>query len=335
MVKLAFAGSALFLVAAGFGSRFLEATGARPEVSPTASIVQAAQAVLRSLDGAQREAAALPFQGEERFNWHFIPRARKGLPLKKMTPSQRQKTTDLLKASLSKMGVKTVEQVRNLESVLAEIEGNPSHRDPELYYLSFFGKPEARSRWGWRFEGHHLSLNFTLDGERVLSATPLFLGANPAIVRSGPKKGLRVLAGVEDRARVLMQALSPAQLEQALGKGKPEEVRGTRSPRYGDSLPAGLSADKLSEDQVELLEHLLKEYVRCLRRDERQAVLNEIGDEGVKRIQIAWRGSLKPFEGHSYIVHGPSFVISYANFQNGAAHVHSAFRDTKGEFGLD
>ncbi len=313
-------------VAGGLSSR----TGAR--------IVQAARQFLASLDEKQKARSSFGFDDKERFNWHFIPRDRKGIPIKELESSQKQKLQDLLSASLSAVGLKTVDQVRGLEEILREIEGPNRQfaRDPELYYVSLFGTPGPQARWGWRFEGHHLSLNFTLEGERILSATPLIFGANPAIVRQGPKKGLRVLSAVEDLARELMKSLDEKQRQEAEGKEKPEEweIQGTTSERYTGLLPKGLPAGKLREDQQKIFERLVKEYIKHLPEETSLAIYQEVQAAGADRIQIAWRGGINPFEPHSYIIHGQSFIISYANFQNGAAHVHSGFRLLKGEFGL-
>ncbi|MBI4585667.1 MAG: DUF3500 domain-containing protein [Planctomycetes bacterium] len=337
MNKRLFFSSAIFLL--GLGAARLALPVAGRALSPAgAKIVQAAQGFLAGLDEKQKAKASFAFDDKERFNWHFIPRDRKGIPLKELGSSQKQKLQDLLAASLSEIGLKTADQVRGLEEILQELEGPNGRfvRDPELYYASLFGTPGPQGRWGWRFEGHHLSLNFTLDGERVLSATPLFFGANPALVQHGPKKGLRVLAGVEDLARELMKSLDEKQRQEVEGKEKPEEweIQGATSERYAGLLPRGLPAAKLSEDQQKIFERLVKDYIKHLPEEASRAIYQEVKAAGADQIQIAWRGGIDPFEPHSYIIHGRSFIISYANFQNGAAHVHSGFRLLKGEFGL-
>ncbi|HVR75191.1 MAG TPA: DUF3500 domain-containing protein [Planctomycetota bacterium] len=313
-----------------------DAPGAR-EGSGGARIVKAAAVVLEALGPEASKAALFDSDSKERFNWHFIPRERKGIPLKDLDLKQREKVLSLLDASLSAEGAKKARQVMSLEDVLREIEGPGRRfpRDPLLYYLSFFGKPSADSAWGWRLEGHHLALNFSLKGEKLLSATPAFHGANPATVKEGPRKGERVLAAVEDLARELVTSLDEAQLKSALGTEVPDEVPGAETPRYTGTLPAGIVAERLTGAQRKTLRKLIEAYTSNLSEEVASSLLLEGAEGGLEEVHFAWRGGLKPLEGHSYMLHGPRFLINYANFQNGAAHIHSCLRTPKGEFGID
>ncbi|MBI4601376.1 MAG: DUF3500 domain-containing protein [Planctomycetes bacterium] len=317
----------------------LAAVAARVTVSSEPAsgrrMLEAASTLQESLTEAQRKLALFDYASAERFNWHFIPRERKGLPLKDLSEGQRAKLHDLLRSGLSEDGFRKTQEVLELEGILGEIEGANRRfpRDPGLYFLTFFGRPAKAARWGWRFEGHHLALNFSLEGERVLSSTPVFYGANPALVRDGPRKGLRVLAGTEDAARELLKSLEPQQLKAARGEGEPQEVTGNETYRHASPLPQGLAAERLTEPQRKALLALVREYTGHLAPD--LAATVEAGAfPALKGVQVAWRGGLEPGEGHSYIVHGPGFVISYANFQNGAYHVHSCLRTLSGEFGI-
>ncbi len=338
MNRLLFAFTGVFLLAVA-GVQFSPGTGLFAPTSAAEKaggrILKAALELLGSLNGAQDAKAVIDFASAERFNWHFIPRDRQGLPLKEMEEAQRAKTLALLRASLSEEGARRAEAVMSLEDVLREIEGAARQfpRDPQLYYVTFFGRPSATGKWGWRLEGHHLTLNFTLEGERLVSATPAVLGANPAIVREGPRKGLRILAALEDLARELVGSLDDAGLKACTGEagGKvPDEVPGPGSQRYDFALPAGLPADKLAEEQKGRLRKLIREYTANLPAEAEADMLTE----DLKGVYLAWRGSLKPYEPHSYLIHGPGFVINYTNIQNGAAHVHSCLRTRRGEFGL-
>ena len=144
--------------------------------------------------------------------WFFVPLARKGVPLKELTAAQRLLVHGVLKAGLGQVGYKLTTQIMELDIVLAEVEKDPVKRDPEKYYVSIFGTPAAQGTWGWRFEGHHVSHNFTIVKGKLYATTPQFLGANPAEVRvDGPFKGRRVLAAEEDLARALLESLEPAQ----------------------------------------------------------------------------------------------------------------------------
>jgi hypothetical protein len=308
-----------------------------PVAASGAVIAKHVEAVLAGLDEEQKKKASFKYEDEERYNWHFIPRPRKGVSLREMNKEQKAAVTALLRVSLSKVGVKTVHQVRSLEAILAEIEG-PNRRfprDPQLYFVSVFGKPAEKGKWAWRFEGHHLCLNFALDGHKLTASTPLFFGANPAEVMSGPKKGLRVLGSVEDLARQLVTGLNEEQKAVAIGTEKPTEVEATQSPTYNADLPKGLAINKLDKEQKKLFRKLLGQHIKHLDDGTKKRIRKEFLAKGkLAKIQFVWRGGTKPGEGHSYLLHSPDFVVSFANFQNDAKHVHSGFRALKSEFGL-
>jgi hypothetical protein len=150
-----------------------------------------------------------------------------------MKEEVRKKALDVLRAGMSDTGVRRAEEVMSLEEVLRTIEGAGGSivRDPLLYYVSIFGTPDPTKPWGFRLEGHHLSMNFTLEGDKVAAGTPIFYGANPARVLEGPKKGLRVLGSVEDTARKLVASLDPEQLAACLGRRIPCPPRWERMRR--------------------------------------------------------------------------------------------------------
>src|SRR6266699_7313694 len=138
----------------------------------------AANNFLATLTTEQAAKATYALNDNERFNWHFIPRERKGLPLKEMTPEQKHLAHALLSTALSHRGYLKASTIMSLEQVLRDLEqGKGPTRDPELYFVTIFGKPGARGTWGWRVEGHHLALNFMLVDGKEVSVTPSFLGS--------------------------------------------------------------------------------------------------------------------------------------------------------------
>ena len=174
-------------------------------------------AILESLDAAQRRQAAFPFEGEERKDWHFVPRTRPGIPLKALNKEQRELVFALLNTALSEQGMRKVEGVIRLEGILAEMSGSGWFRDPENYALAVFGDPAGDAPWGWRFEGHHLSLSFTVVPGQGFAVTPAFFGANPAEVEKGHRHaGLRVLKREHDVAFQLIGGLSAGQRRTAI-----------------------------------------------------------------------------------------------------------------------
>ncbi|HEX2166860.1 MAG TPA: DUF3500 domain-containing protein, partial [Longimicrobiales bacterium] len=123
-----------------------------------ADMLQAADAFLASLEPEQRSKALFAFEDAERLNWHFVPRARRGLPLREMSAEQQELARGILRAGLSRRGYLAASTIIELELVLREMGENPRVRDPGLYFFSIFGTPSGAEPWGFRAEGHHLSL---------------------------------------------------------------------------------------------------------------------------------------------------------------------------------
>src|SRR5438093_1340124 len=243
------------------------------------AMAESANNFLVSLTPEQKAKASFEVKDDERFNWHFIPRDRKGLPLKEMTTAQRHLAYALLNSALSQRGFMKATTIMSLEDVLREMEkGGSQVRDPERYFVTIFGTPEAKGTWAWRVEGHHLSLNFTVVEGKTVSVTPSFLGSNPGEVREGPRKGLRVLAAEEDLARQLVLSLNDEQKKVAIYTNTaPREII-TGNDRKAKALtPLGISAAKMNKAQTELLWQVIKEYVYRYRP--------ELADQDLKRIE--------------------------------------------------
>lgn len=218
---------------------------------------------LNTLDTEQKKKCVFSFDDEERFNWHYTPLVRKGISLKELDSKQKQSALRLLHFGLSSDGYAKATNIMMLEEVLREIESS-SFRDPELYYFTFFGNPSDKSPWGWRIEGHHLSLNYTVVNGEVVAASPSFFGANPAEVRQGKHKGLRVLAKEEDLARNLVLSLDEKRRETAIFETNalPDIVS---TDKFADLLkPSGIDIAKLNLQQTELLKKLVGEYANSM-----------------------------------------------------------------------
>ena len=304
--------------------------------SPALDMAEAAHNFLAALTPDQKAKAFFDFKDDQRFDWHFVPKARKGLSFKEMTSPQRLLAQALLGTGLSQRGYLKATTIMSLEQILYDLEDKAPHRDADLYFVTIFGQPASKGPWGWRVEGHHLSLNFALAGDGVLSVTPSFFGANPAQIQAGPRKGLRVLGGEEDLARSLATSLSPDQRKVALITNiAPRDII-TGADRKARSLePLGIAASNLTPPQRQVLLALLKEYVFRYRSEIAEADLKKIQQAGEKTIHFAWAGGLEPGQGHYYRIQGPSFLMEYDDTQDRANHIHSVWRDLQNDFGED
>jgi hypothetical protein len=296
----------------------------------------AAQAFLQTLGEEQRAKAFYPFEDEERHNWHFIPRERNGLPFKEMTEAQREAAHALLKQGLSAQGYSRAMDVMTLEGILGQLEGRPEHRDPENYFLTVFGQPGADTPWGWRLEGHHLSLNYTAATHELVASTPAFMGSNPAEVRSGDRTGWRVLGTEEDLGRTLVMALDEQQRARALiAEAAPEEIITAADRSVKLESFEGLPASEMTEVQRKLLQQILEVYIDKMDADLAASHWQKLEEHGLDALYFAWAGSTELGEAHYYRVHGPSLLIEYDNTQNEANHAHTVLRDPEGDFGED
>jgi hypothetical protein len=302
-----------------------------------AAMALAATAFLSTLEAGQRRAAVFPFTQDERMNWHYVPRSRSGVAFKEMSAAGRAAAHELIKASLSGVGYTKAVNVMNLEEALRQLETfGGLLRDPEKYYVSIFGTPAAGVRWGWRLEGHHLSLNFTLAPGHAVSVTPAFFGANPAEVPSGPNRGLRTLADEQDLAFALARGVDPRLRGRfVIAAESPGDI--VSGPGRSDSLrtPAGITLGDLGAEQRTLALRLVEIYARNMRADIADEELRRMREAGAENVRFAWAGAIDPRQPHYYRLHGPTLLIEYDNSQNRANHIHSVWHDPRNDFGVD
>ena len=313
--------------------------------NPAAEMAEAANKFLASLDAKQKEKATYGLKDEDRFKWHFIPTemikgGRTGLPMTEMNKDQKALARKLVQSGMSKPGFRKTTQIMMLEGLLRDAEkragGGRFDRNPVWYFVSIFGKPSATGTWAWRFEGHHLSLAFTIINGKSFVSTPSFMGSNPAEVKDGKNKGLRVLGKEEDLARKLVKSLDAGQKKAAVFSDKAPRDILTSANRDAEPLkPAGIGFGELEKAQRNNLQAVVREYVKRVRPELAKADLEEIKKAGWDKVSFAWAGGFEAGEGHYYRIQGPSFLLEYANTQNNAAHVHATWREFKGDYGAD
>jgi len=303
-------------------------------VAASLPMKDAAGAFLSAFEPAKRAKAALAFNSDDRLDWHYVPRPRRGVSFQEMKPAERQAALALLRASLSEMGFEKVETIRRLEDVLHAMSGS-SIRNPESYFFTVFGEPGDKGAWGWRYEGHHLSLHWTVVDGKLVASTPQFLGANPADVREGPQKGTRALNAEEDLGRALVRSLRPDQLAVALvAKRAPGDILTGASRVAAIQEDTGIAYDKLDAQQQGILLSLIQTHASAQAPAEAQARLARI-KAGLARTKFAWMGGLEKGQGHYYRIQGPADLIEYDNTQDGANHIHCVWRVFDGDWGRD
>ena len=310
------------------------------EAESAKRMAEAALAFLGGLGADQRAKACLDFADEtQRQEWYYIPRDRVGLSLKEMDAGQRQLALQLVATGLSTSGYHKTQTIIALEPILFQVEGAERRfpRDPELYYLSVFGTPGGEAPWSWRFEGHHVSLNYTLVGGCMVGPTPTFFGANPAQVRHGEHTGLRALKEEEDLGRQLVKELEAPQRQLALiSTEAPTDILTRNLPQVGDEVkPEGLAGAGMTPSQRQVLQALIEVYLNRLPEELAQVEWGKVERADLGTIHFAWAGGLERSQPHYYRVQGPTFVAEYDNTQNDANHIHAVWRDLENDFGAD
>lgn len=305
----------------------------------TASSLAAAKAFLASLDKEQLAVINYPYESEERSNWYFIPKERNGLWLKSMTDTQRAAAMNLLKSTLSEQGQEKAIAIMQLEIILKELENIPNsdRRNPLKYYFTIFGKPDAKNFWGWRIEGHHLSLNFTSENNKIVSGTPLFMGNNPAIVPSGEKKGYQILKDECNFAFELLNSFDEKQVRKAIASPvAPYDMFTLNSKQFGRLPEEGILYTDMTKDQQVKLMQIVSLYVKNYPYGFAEEFMNKIEKAGLEKLRFVWLGE-KQYggKGHYYRIQNDVLLIEYDNTQNNANHVHTVVRDFTNDFGED
>jgi hypothetical protein len=319
------------------GSRDSRADQPHGHVGHAVSLMtECANRFLAALDGNQRGKATFPFDADERMNWHFIPKERKGLPLRETSPYQKHLASALLAAGLSQTGYIKAVTIMSLEDVLKIMEKDTGERrDPEKYYFSVFGTPANSGTWGYRIEGHHLSQNYTVVNGDAIDG-PSFFGCNPAEVRQGPRKGLRTLAGEDDLSIELIHTLDEQQQKVAVVEPTAYKDILTAASRKAalQGQPSGLSASKMNPRQFDALMALMEEYARNVPDELAERRMAQI-NKAARNIYFAWSGGINSSDPRYYRVQTPSFLIEFDDTQDNANHIHSVWRDFSGDFGED
>ncbi|MPR33269.1 DUF3500 domain-containing protein [Cytophagaceae bacterium SJW1-29] len=307
-------------------------------------MAQAANAFITTLNGDQKTEVMHPLADTLRYNWHFIPRERLGLNLKRMNDSQRKAAMHMVEVVLSDKGYQKIKDIIDLENVLRVLESRPpndTRRDPENYAFLVYGDPAAKEPWGWRMEGHHISLHYTSVNGHV-SFTPSFLGSNPGhVLIDVPQKGKRVLGPEEDMGYELLNSFSADQKKQViLAEKSPYEIFSVNQRRVtGLDKLEGLTMKEMTPAQKQIFKKLIALYLDRYHVTLKNQQMQQLEKAGMDNLYFAWMGDAElkmgKGAGHYYRIQGPTILIEFDNTQNDANHIHTVVRDLTDDFSED
>jgi hypothetical protein len=309
-------------------------------VSALIATVEQAAPTETMLGVGRKSNLMLPGDSPERANWQYWPTVRVGLPLEYMSAVQRRLVHDLLQTLLSSNGYLKATHIMRLEEILDVLDEAGLPRSVDHYRLVVFGTPAVDNPWGWRFEGHHVSLNVAVSPERV-TVTPSFFGANPAEVVGGPLAGFRVHGALEDLARDLLMSLSDAQRAEAIvAERAPAEIfsgninkdRSQWEAWRETLVPEGVAVADLNEVQQHWVRQMIDEVVGNYRPELAEEHLSNLD---IEELKFAWMGPPERHAPHYFRLQGADFMFEYDNVQNDGNHVHSVWRSKAADFGQD
>jgi hypothetical protein len=295
-------------------------------------MAEAAAGLLAGLREKERATARIPFDNTElRHRFSYLPRLHSGLSLSGMPQISRKAVMRLLATALSPIGYAKAVAVMGLEELLDRQEEWRKGRHVLDYWVAVFGEPGA-APWGWRFEGHHLSVTMTITDQGI-ATTPLFLGAHPARV-DGPAGPVLAPLGDEDALGLALLASLPADLvdKARVSVQAPVDIHSGASPHFTETIkPRGVAAEEMPGEARILLGRLVDCYDSILNPDvlaaqpERQA--------GTSGLHFAWEGPIDGSGPRYYRVQGKRLLIEYSLTTGLAGHVHSVRRVPGLDFG--
>ncbi|SBT41663.1 DUF3500 domain-containing protein [Micromonospora narathiwatensis] len=294
----------------------------------------AAGALLAALDEPARQQSRHDFDDDAARRWlEYRPRPRPGVSLADLDVTARKAAHRLLATALSPAAYAQAMAVVALEEVLDRAEGWRRGRHSGDYWVALFGDPAHDDRWGWRYEGHHLSVSMTVVDDQV-SPAPLFLGANPATVRHAGRPVSRPLGPEEDLARELLDVLGPAGRAAAIiADEAPADIISATRPTAPDRLePLGVPRDRLTPTGRALLDRLVALY---LDRLPPELAAREASRLAGGELHFAWAGAPQPGQRHYYRIQGDDLLIEYDNTTDDGNHAHTVLRRPASDFGTD
>ena len=266
----------------------------------------------------------LPFNDSLRTHWERLPGQRLGLKLSYFKEAQKIALHELLRSCLSTQGYLTVTAVMFNEDIQQKFGPNLGRNE---YWVEVFGNPSADGLWSWKLEGHHLSLNFTFQGNKMIANSPYLMSTNPAnSITDTARTGLVILYKEEEMGRQLVNSLTPEQLKKGYNSRKKTAIVYSEQDKNNITVPdEGIYFSKLNKDQQSLLKQLVTEYFNNFNTGEVPSV-DAFCNKKLRFFYVDSREKGKP---HYYRFENGNQIIEYENYDN---HIHCFWR-TNNDFG--
>ncbi len=293
---------------------------------------------LAKLNAEQNEEARFAFDSRRRATWNYMTGSSfaPGVALEKMTAEQKDLALDLLATGLSRSGLETAMNIMLQQDILRDEWGKGSpDRNRERFSLMIFGEPSETGLWGWRWEGHHLTITYTLKGTEVVAHTPKAFSSEPNTVPSGPHKGLVLLPENETLGRAIFRDLSNKNRRQALiNEASLGNIKALPGREKQFSLREGVALGDLSQPQMDMIRRLIEVYtsdhLTPAFANEQQSRMKE---QDLAAARFGWAGPNVADESFYYRLHGETFLIEFATLRNQPQHQHTIVHDLQRNLG--
>jgi hypothetical protein len=311
---------------------------------------------LESLSPNEKSVVLFAMDDSLRTQWTNLPiglAPRKGLRYGDLSEQSKISFHKILSTIFSSQGYLKTFAIMQVDDILHEIFEITHERDQideqtigfirtldwdyGNYFIAILGNPTMDDAWGFKFEGHHISINLTVTKDSF-TMTPLFLGSDPAVVEVTQYAGLRPLSKEEDYGFWFVNTLDDTQKAKAtLSQEVPKDIltNPDRPQWYADFM--GIKGSELRPEQQKILQYLIEEYMNNMEKEKAEEYLDILHARGMDEVYFAWIGSYEPMKAHYYMIHSPDFIIEYDNvgFLDNANHIHSIFREKGNDFGED
>ncbi len=314
------------------------AAGRPTGLASAAEFTAAAERFLARLAPDKRKQALFAWNGTTWKNWNYFgfpSLIKPGLRLEQMSDGEKVAAWDLLALILSPVGLEKARNVMTLQAVLAQRGDRSARRSSERFSLAFFAQPSVTGAWGFRLEGHHLSLSIAVHDNLIVSVTPSSFSANPNRVARGPHRGLVTLQAEEDLARRLAKDLDHTQLNTAQQSANAmRNILSMAGRERRHTNKQGLPAADLKPGQRDLIWQLVEAYaVDHLTPELAAAQRRRIRSGDQSAVHFAWYGPNDPNQAFGYRIIGDSLVIELGSVDPRARHLHTIYHDVDNVLG--
>jgi hypothetical protein len=306
------------------------------------------QTFMGSLSSRQLSTVQVGYDDARRFDWHYYPEdirpePSEGLALNSMTLTQRQQVWSILSGLLSRQGIERVELVQKLERLLLDYDNGGINRDPLRYYFTVYGQPTSQSAWGLGFEGHHLTLNFSFEGERLISSSPMGFGANPETITERYAQpelpvGTRMMTEEEPLIFDFFSSLTELQRQTVWTSDVADVDPVFVGQKCASIVSHGMRVAELNSEQKGRLKSMIKSHVLVLNPAEQDRIERDVLGADIDQAMVWAKGHVGPGENYSFGIVGDGFVLEVAKSQialdlERGNHVHIIWREHKRDFG--